>query len=455
MMPPVPWLLTPQLWPPYVLDFVPPSMDKTGTFPFYLHDTDAICRVYRGLTELFRPWWERLAAAEILLSDDPLALLCALENHNIPAGSWLVTGAPGITLRLIAECPAHACALAPLSLPHAGCAGLSLIHSWADAAAGVHTSQWHSTDALPQPPGVAGDSWTLAAALARISSLRPAAEKRVLASGWIISGVAQPDGTVGPVSMGNKGTLQSILRSPRAWLLPGLPASDAATSPPPLNPHLVWTVAAARHQIWRSGTVNRHTIRFPQSDDLHAIVGGLSWPVIVTSILAARPLRVHFWHSEESRADTTLLAAELPALMAGVGFTLAGPIALHLLNATDLATSEASMEFCLDLADAARPVLFNITSGNFLMKAAVTHLARSRPHWTLIYREAATDWHFNALFFPDGEPVQQLFNYQHLAALPLLWKSAHFTPKPCRLSVASVKDYFSPPNEQGTDFAEG
>lgn len=247
--------------------------------------------------------------------------------------------------------------------------------------------------------GIAGDSWRLAAALAR-RALDSADTRHVgsLASDWIVSGHVDGDRVL-PVELGNK--LQLATR--RGWMLPSaarllLPAGFQG----PGGLRLVSTVDEAWRVIAGEGTIHGGREPWPgRIGSLHTFVSG-AWQPVVAACLMARVDRVRVWRTGDrafralARAIRTVLGTLSPETV----------VTLMDISSSSLHKAEADLRPVLEEDLRQGEVFFNVTQGNRLMSFAVQTFARVHPGLRMIYRDLdARPFDFVQIRYQSAQPA--------------------------------------------------
>lgn len=256
-----------------------------------------------------------------------------------------------------------------------------------------------STETYGTEDGIVGTSWMLGAALVeRVLWNGDRDLRRRLGADWVVTGSVDGFGKVGPVEMAGK----TELDLPRRWLLP-------AANEPDLPPRFRKTFAGRiglvvdTESAWRhfagTGTQRENpTEQWPRDEaveSLHGLVSPAIRPLIA-SVLYTRPKKFVLWHSAETLANAEVVRGTL------IGLRDRGLLPeefevddLREMDAADLVEAENDLRTKSNLTQVTdRPILFNITGGNMLMKYAVINLAALNPNlWLLYRREGSKESH--------------------------------------------------------------
>lgn len=261
---------------------------------------------------------------------------------------------------------------------------------------------------------IEGESWTLAAALARLASAsNPEAveARRALARDWIITGACNMNGEVSRVLINNKVNL----RTDRQWLFPEENRRDLIGYEGRLKRvQLAATETAAWSRITGRGVVHGGEVVWPERVDvLHSFVSQAREPVVASALLSGAK-RVILWHSEDQRSRDA--ARDVEMILNEVGRCqpatqrLSGWVSSRSISSSDLAEVRRTLDRELekDLAPGV-PVLFNVTNGNRLMSYAPLTLSQIHPHLWLVYRDIdAPPLQFNVIRYEGLQPVTQV-----------------------------------------------
>lgn len=268
-----------------------------------------------------------------------------------------------------------------------------------------------------------GKSWQLGAALAA-RALKPDGREftHELASRWIVTGEVAGNEQVVPVGLGNKTSI-GWKETGRHWIFPGVnrDAPDGHLADPGAlfrsealgRYQFAGKVTGAWRHVTRLGTNDMGTISaWPRNASVfHAFVAGALGPLFA-SILQSAPKKTILWCSPkmEQEASALRIAAkrlcDLKVLPSPLDIEVRD-VASHNVALVErtLADNSSLNEPSFSAGDQLEPVIFNVTSGNLLMRLAAANLAQIKPHLHLIYRdsddEEAT---FTLLRYPHGLP---------------------------------------------------
>lgn len=355
--------------------------------------------------------WNTLVARELLLAQS--------WGHSVSDALWVAFGeaAPfqdGPPLRALRGRRMAAAAF-PVELPElsgAGVQGRSEPHPWwmlwlcekeeggEDHSARIQ--EWkkgpeEAQDCSPflvashsayEATDIAQQSWTLAAELARRAMAASAAPslRQQLAGGWMISGQVLADGTVAPVTVGNKVRIKTA----RRWMFPPENRREVLGFAASLNTvRFVSSVDSAWATLCNHGVTDGGERRW--SDEKVAVLHSFTsaaWAPVVQALLLAAPVEFKLWHSSDE--DSQAKAFGLEKTLKPGAWTDAPPRMPQPreISSSSLGTAERQIraELERDLA-AGRLVLFNITQGNRLMGLAPYSLAQLHPNLWLIYKD--------------------------------------------------------------------
>jgi len=279
----------------------------------------------------------------------------------------------------------------PVNRP--GCAAGQLLPCWgvrgAEAMPGSFSTDGREglqvTPASFVPSGVdAGNSWQLGAGLAEriLEDGRSDLIGRI-ARDWVVSGEVNDQERVIRVRMGNKGKVITG----RQWLLPVDNLGGHHRECGVRNLQDAWV------QFTGEGTLaDGEQLSFPTSSDLdsvHVLASQAIRPMIA-NILRVRPALVSLWHSsneEKSKCPAEMIREVVTSLRVREIFGHEVEVRLRLLPDSDINAAEQVLQ-AEGLGRAfGKPVLFDITGGNYLMKEAVSTIARRNPSIWRIYKE--------------------------------------------------------------------
>jgi hypothetical protein len=236
---------------------------------------------------------------------------------------------------------------------------------------------------LATPDRWDGDSWQLAAALARLAlANRDPGQIQALAVDWIVTGTCDGE-RINPVKIGNKLDLDTR----RNWLVPAqTPLPDGAAH---VRGRIYFsaTVRSAFNLMAGKGfqTSDAHDGDLFAADILHSFVSKARLPVLLTA-LAVQPRRIVLWCSAEfEETGRDLKNIVLPRFLPDCR------VEIRTIESRDIAKVEAELhpELRKDVLKNRR-IVFNITSGNLIQRLAVPSLASQFPSILLIYRDFDT-----------------------------------------------------------------
>lgn len=237
---------------------------------------------------------------------------------------------------------------------------------------------------LIEPPGMVGDSWQLAAEIARkaLSEKASMVVKRRLATELIYSGAVE-HGKVRPVDAGNK---SSLAVPSRIWVVPerGWDGENGAFGVGTVED--AWGITAdewTRH--------HEAVAAWPEEvDAFHSFVSKAIAPPI-EAILCSRPKNVHLWVSEmkeampNARLIIDFFSGDLPVPFQGYR----PEFFIHDVSSRNLAVVEAQLRKLIDPARGEERVVFNITTGNRLQGFAASNVVRllRKKNGRLVYKD--------------------------------------------------------------------
>lgn len=335
--------------------------------------------------DFYQAEWRRAAAETLLLRHSagvPVPADWAAELEQVsPFGDH----------RRLADClqAPCACGIFPLATDTEPGLGHVWIFEGRDTGMSARDSSINGQEAIPPEYGMAfvnasdgewrGRSWQLAGRMAqRCIETRRRDVAHMLASGWIVSGRVEQGRTVA-VQLGNKLAVPRMGR----WLLP----LDNFADLPPRSSGLSIQSAVDEDSAWShvSGEGLCRGTESPWPDDirqLDILIGANIKAAVVSALFMPKKADVTLWTS----------TAFLPTARAFMLVT--GKLR------PDLNIGEAGVISSDSIADAEKPIrrevhrrysnkrsLFNITSGNLLMRLAVDAVARLFPHVELVYRD--------------------------------------------------------------------
>lgn len=226
-----------------------------------------------------------------------------------------------------------------------------------------------------------GDSWQLAAALARqaLADGSPTIIQK-LATDWIATGTCEGD-RIGPVELSNKLDLDTR----RHWILP------AAITPPETMPRgqifRAATAQGAFNIVTGQGYQRLEQQRIPcPIDVLHSFVSDARLPLLLAA-LATQPKTIRLWYSETFKTLTDEIRLHLiPAFLPDC--ILDEP---QIISSSNLADIETTLRNALAKENAAsQAIVFSVTNGNFIQRLAAASVASSFPQMQLVYRDFDT-----------------------------------------------------------------
>ena len=236
---------------------------------------------------------------------------------------------------------------------------------------------------LIEPPGVVGDSWHLAAEIAREALARNASSvvKRRIAAELIFSG-AVTEGKVAPVHAGHK---SSLGLPARIWIVPerGWQGGDA-------NP--VGTVADAWAIAADEWTRNEAEVAaWPNGVDvLHSFTSKALGPPI-EAILCSRPKQVHLWVSEmkDAARSAALIAGFFDSNLPEPFHDYCPEFIVHDVSSRNISVIEQQLGKVIDSKQSGERLIFNITTGNRLQGIAASNVVRllRKKNGFLVYKD--------------------------------------------------------------------
>ncbi len=358
------------------------GLDAAGDSASCLPLSEAVC------PEPLRPEWRRGIAEELLL-----ARSCGRQPPEAWRAAFADVSPFGNAVKL-SDCwdLASACAVFPL----AGQPGPGVGHVW--VIAGLrHRDRIAGVEVLPGEFGVCcvvtesvwqGRSWQLAGRLAArcLSESLPARADpvRALACRWIITGRVEGDRTVA-VTLGNKLELPTR----RDWLMPLENMGQASgLVPEGMRPPRIRSAVdenCAWGHITGQGLQNAGELPWPASvQALHILIGGNIKAAVVSGLFCGPGTEVQLWHSAHEENSRRPAEAALIVLKTLRPDLVLQP--LRELSSTCLVEAERTLREAI-AEYGAKPLLLNVTSGNFLMRLAADAVSRRYPNAVQVYRD--------------------------------------------------------------------
>lgn len=233
--------------------------------------------------------------------------------------------------------------------------------------------------AMPEPiTPFDGESWTLAASLAeKAGEQRDVQLKRILAVGWIATGVTRDNGQVYRVDMGNK--LELTAKS-RRWLLPKENNPELSE-----NCFPVASVNEAWKQI-QGDLVQPTEIPLREIEQLHILVGESMLPII-SCALQIQPQKIFLWATSKTKS----VAEALKKLFTGLAFC--DSVEWEVVPSDRMDVLYKKFKEVFRNVDSPSPdhqsfIALNATGGNRLMSWAALYAAQHfKNRIQLVYRD--------------------------------------------------------------------
>lgn len=337
-----------------------------------------ILRKMRTLPNTFYSEWRRAMAEELLLLTStgrkiPETWISAFKNTS-PFGNNILLG----------ECIKQPCACGVF--PFTGKEQPGAGHIWILKNSKVKSKTngkykiipgSYRLIFIPDKKDLHGESWQLAARMAWrciIEKNKPAAE--TLAREWIMTGQST-HGNISPVNLGNK--LQLPVK--RKWIIP----LDNIKDVPPSASNMTIRSAADENTAWShitgQGFQTDSELPWPSNaGTLHILTGGNIKAAIVSALFLPRNSYIHLWYSLSSKPSASATRTILRELRPDLQIENPTPV-----SSNNLAVAEREIRSAVRNFN--KTIIFNVTSGNLLMRLAVDAVARRYPNIILVYRD--------------------------------------------------------------------